>query len=211
MTINGVPAVSACPAQDLNLTMPGTSPSPIPGEPAVLSLPNNTCAYVFTGYRTPTILAASGLPAVLPGVVSFTGNFLTTAVADFSITVSGQNCTGIVVRAAGAGFPTGSSIVSCTLPSLPGRVSKPILVSVAGRGVARAGRDLDASALWPSFPLAITSIVPDYTSHFGGFDIYINGCVLPCALPCGIAPLRPIHRFDSRGAGVPKCSSLGRS
>ncbi|KAG2432951.1 hypothetical protein HXX76_008679 [Chlamydomonas incerta] len=175
VTINGVPAINACPAQDLNLTMPGTTPAPIPGEPAVLSLPVNTCAYVLTSYRTPTILATSGMPAVLPGVISFTGTFLTTAVADFNITVSGQNCTGVTVRAAGAGFPTGSSIVSCTLPSLPGRVSKPILVSVAGRGVARVGPGLDMYSLWPSFPLGITSMTPDYASQFGGFDIFING------------------------------------
>ncbi|KAG2448780.1 hypothetical protein HYH02_006132 [Chlamydomonas schloesseri] len=175
VTINGVPVLNACPAADINLTLPGTSPASIAGEPAALSLPAGTCAYVFSGYRTPTILATSGLPAVLPGAISFTGTFLTSAVADFNVTVSGQNCTGVSVRAAGAGFPAGSSIVSCTLPSLPGRVSKPILVTVAGRGVARVGRELDNNALFPSFPLGITSITPDYASQFGGFDIYING------------------------------------
>lgn len=160
MSINGVPAVAACPQKDLQLQQP-TSPL-IGAEPPTASTPNGTCAFVYSTYLTPQLMAVKTLIGTLipKGITPNSGPIpysnvdlyanLTVPSSDMSkvkVMIDNEACnlTSLAdvnvtsyTRINGAFVNFTVQKVSCSAPFLPPGTAYPVRIMVDGRGYTRS-------------------------------------------------------------------------
>lgn len=171
-SVNGIPTLQACAAQQLNLA--GGAPSN--GlEPTTVGTSSGTCAYVFSLYRTPVLTAVPSPRTVgMPGLMTLSGKFLTATAANINVTVAGSPCQvlGLV--------PSGSlgSTLNCQLPPLPAG-THPVVVWVSGFGYARGPTGpVDTSDSVPPtrvrYSLSVSGSAPR-VSYYGGFTLSLPG------------------------------------
>lgn len=88
VTVNGVPALHACPSTQLDLAQ---GQDALPGLPTSLVTDEDSCIYAFSVYRSPAVSGLSPATVSAPGqVLLLNGTWLVGSVAAITITVAGE-------------------------------------------------------------------------------------------------------------------------
>ena len=170
VSVNGIPAVSACPGQALNVTAAGGTGIPLPGEQGpTVPVAAGLCGYVYSSYRTPMLSTA--LPSTAnPANVTLWGALLGGAgAANYSATIGGLPAAVLAVTSSNST----SQKVTLSVPTLPAG-TWPVLLTVSGMGYARSPLLSASPAITVANTVTATSAAAQ-NSFWGGVVLSVTG------------------------------------
>lgn len=143
VSVNGIPALTACPDQTIDATASDGLGAPLPLEPSSAAITGGECMYMYTSYRTPQLwYPPSPLPSLnAPVNLTLTGALLGgwTSSSPYSATVGGVTAPVLLVSGTAA-----MQRVTLGLPTLPAG-TWPVSLLVSGFGAARGPLGLSSS------------------------------------------------------------------
>ncbi|KAG1658049.1 hypothetical protein FOA52_004208 [Chlamydomonas sp. UWO 241] len=201
VSVGGVFAVHDCPAQSIDLTAAGGTGTPLPGELSALLLPPGPCAYVYSSYRTPTLVTPVTTSQLRDTAsTTITGQLLGGSdPGSYSASVGGVDTDVLSVVDDPDGF--GTQTLTLGLPPLPAG-KWDVLLETIGFGYARSPPALRDPPLTLTYGLqTIISPLPGGRgSYWGGVDVSIRGA--------GFVPTTPGDAPTAEAVGCGKRMSI---